>query len=577
MTIASIQPQSSGEKMEATDNVIAGEKKRGSESTGALPMIQLKVLPILKERQQQHGLRHSDYQRYRGYCSRRLRRLRETLKMPQGDKRHYKKKDVALSDLESPKGDSRYLEIPLTMAERGWAYAMELKEYANTEPRKRYHCIARLQKAMNCAKELLTLATDCSRVDARTKLECEAYSAFIHASFYFEMQLWSDAIEAYKKTQTIYSQIGQALGDHPEASVYDEKIKELLPSMRFCAYQTGAELDISELSAEFQSAAIEAMIAQRPKMSEFMFREHKITVPSEKLAALLVRLEDFEKKSDKQIEMYEEILVDLRDAIQTVRDSIRKEEAEGKVPKASMLLSYLIYLRLKVTNSRTELMILEKTQPKDCVRLLDMILHNLQEMKTIQDFGTDDFQNEVDTLSCVYKGIRCRYFADSYKTSKKWNEALALCDYAEEYFQKARKALPKDSPHLTLLAETEDYVSGLALECKAQVILTVKLEASPEEGFVRPTRPKVPLDERLDEFVLDEGLMKGEPNLARVPPDFEYTACKPMYFDLVEQQITYPIEEMEEAAGVKKSSPKKEGGGLTGLVKGLWGWGGSGK
>jgi signal recognition particle subunit SRP68 len=78
---------------------------------------------------------------------------------------------------------------------------MELKEYANTEPRKRYHCIARLQKAMNCAKELLTLATGCSRVDARTKLECEAYSAFIHASFYFEMQLWPEAIEAYKKTQ----------------------------------------------------------------------------------------------------------------------------------------------------------------------------------------------------------------------------------------------------------------------------------------------------------------------------------------------------------------------------------------
>jgi hypothetical protein len=89
-------------------------------------------------------------------------------------------------------------------------------------------------------------------------------------------------------------------------------------------------LDISELSAQFQSAAIEAMIAQRPKMSEFMFREHKITVPSEKLAALLVRLEDFEKKTDKKIEMYEEILVDLRDAIQTVRDSNRKEEVTDR-------------------------------------------------------------------------------------------------------------------------------------------------------------------------------------------------------------------------------------------------------
>lgn len=87
-------------------------------------------------------------------------------------------------------------------------------------------------------------------------------------------------------------------------------------------------MDISELSSQFQSAAIEAMIAQKPKMSEFMFREHKITVPSEKLAALLVRIDDFEKKSNKKIEMYEEILVELREAIQTVRDAIQKDQVK---------------------------------------------------------------------------------------------------------------------------------------------------------------------------------------------------------------------------------------------------------
>ena len=85
-------------------------------------------------------------------------------------------------------------------------------------------------------------------------------------------------------------------------------------------------------------------------------------------------------------------------------------------------------------------------------------------------------------------------------------------------------ALSRGSPHFLMMAETEEYVAGLAMECKAQVILALKLEAAPEEGFVKPTRPKVPLDERLDEFLLDETLMKGEPNLAKVPPDFEYVA-----------------------------------------------------
>ena len=40
--------------------------------------------------------------------------------------------------------------------------------------------------------------------------------------------------------RTIYSQIARALGDHPDAANYNEKASELLPSMRFCAYQTGA-------------------------------------------------------------------------------------------------------------------------------------------------------------------------------------------------------------------------------------------------------------------------------------------------------------------------------------------------
>lgn len=43
----------------------------------------MEVFRITKDAQQQHGLRHADYQRYRGYCSRRIRRLRKVLKIPQ--------------------------------------------------------------------------------------------------------------------------------------------------------------------------------------------------------------------------------------------------------------------------------------------------------------------------------------------------------------------------------------------------------------------------------------------------------------------------------------------------------------
>ena len=110
-------------------------------------------MKIIKEAQQQHGLRHGDYQRYRGYCSRRLRRLRKVLKVPQGDRRHFKKRDVTTVMVV----DDKFLQIPLTMAERAWSYAMQLRIEANTEPRKKFHLISRLRKAATYALQLQEL------------------------------------------------------------------------------------------------------------------------------------------------------------------------------------------------------------------------------------------------------------------------------------------------------------------------------------------------------------------------------------------------------------------------------------
>ena len=57
-------------------------------------------------------------------------------------------------------------------AERCWSHAMELKLYANTEPRKKFHMVRRLSKAAKYAEDLKKLC-DIDRVDARTKLEVQ--------------------------------------------------------------------------------------------------------------------------------------------------------------------------------------------------------------------------------------------------------------------------------------------------------------------------------------------------------------------------------------------------------------------
>jgi len=67
----------------------------------------------------------------------------------------------------------RFLMLPLIDAERAWAYAMQLKSEANTEPRKRFHMISRLRKAVQHANTLDRLCNDSGMFDARTKLEVE--------------------------------------------------------------------------------------------------------------------------------------------------------------------------------------------------------------------------------------------------------------------------------------------------------------------------------------------------------------------------------------------------------------------
>lgn len=63
--------------------------------------------------------------------------------MPQGDRRHFKRRDVTAAMVS----EDKFLQVPLMMAERAWSYAMQLRQESNTEPRKKFHLISRLKKA----------------------------------------------------------------------------------------------------------------------------------------------------------------------------------------------------------------------------------------------------------------------------------------------------------------------------------------------------------------------------------------------------------------------------------------------
>ncbi|GBF99974.1 hypothetical protein Rsub_12667 [Raphidocelis subcapitata] len=130
------------------------DKPAGGEVGGeAAPQqpISLNILATIRPAQQQNGLKHGDYGRYRVFCARRLRTLYKGLKFLHGRGRYQKRRlEVAMIT------DARWLMIPLLSAERAWAQAMEIK--ADNEDRKtaarRHHGIRRLAKASQWAAEL---------------------------------------------------------------------------------------------------------------------------------------------------------------------------------------------------------------------------------------------------------------------------------------------------------------------------------------------------------------------------------------------------------------------------------------
>jgi signal recognition particle subunit SRP68 len=110
-------------QVDKDDIVIDKDEAIESDKTPSIDFT-IEVLPFIKEAQNQHGLKHGDYQRYRLYCSRRLRRIRKSLHFTHGHRNRYHKRPITAAVIT----DVRYLYILLISAERAWSAAMELKQ-----------------------------------------------------------------------------------------------------------------------------------------------------------------------------------------------------------------------------------------------------------------------------------------------------------------------------------------------------------------------------------------------------------------------------------------------------------------
>lgn len=578
-----------------------GEENKENIQEGGLG---LEILQIIKESQQQHGLRHGDYQRYRGYCSRRLRRLRKTLGFKMGNRHKFVGKKVTVEILS----DSRYLLLVLMEAERAWSYAMQLKQEANTEPRKKFHLLARLRKAAKHSEKLEKLC-ESPRVDAKTKLEAQAYTAYLTGMVHFELQEWKLAMEAFNKCKTIYEKLASAFTEEL-AVLYRQRVDEISPNIRYCAYNIGDQNAINDLmqmrltggGGGMMAEKLEALITQaRTKqaatMSEVEWRGRSIPVKIDKARIFLLGLADNEAaiaqavNEETKEHLYETLLAECRDTIQAVREELKSEAKQrerssdnesGKVSNLQFLHSYLTYIKLCTLVKRNESMAhtlqakLKETgadenkrgpRPQDLIRLYDIILQSLAELSTLQGLEDDHtFQKEVSLKTLVYKAYRCFFIAQSYVLVKKWSEALVLYErvlkYAKEVQSKA-KSLNNSLKDLPDIQELIAEVNAEKYSLQAAAILDT--DEAPEVSSQHQVKDNMPLCERLENFHLDKTLVGKHPNLVQFPPEFQPIPCKPLFFDLALNHVAFPpLDDKVEQKGK---------GGLTGYIKGIFGFG----
>ncbi|KAJ8963661.1 hypothetical protein NQ314_005452 [Rhamnusium bicolor] len=482
----------------------------------------VEILKLIKDAQQQHGLRHGDYQRYRGYCSRRISRLRKVLKIPQGDRRHFKKRDVTDAHVANPRADERFLHIPLVLAERCWAYAMQLRQEANTEPRKKFHLVQKLRKACVYAMQLDELCKQ-DRCDARTRLEAQAYVAWIQGSLQFELQLWQQAVENLKKSQVIYEKLASTLPEEDQLP-YKQRVEEIAPSLRYCAYNIGDEkaVDLLELRSQGVLENFDALVSQTKEKAAVILHEVKwfnlkIPIRIERVRLFLVSIEGLDdslkhaEDNQAKIKILENLFIDLRDVISLTRDSARTEKQD------QLLLSYLLSIRIERTSQRNLLLIMQTRKPQDCVRLLDINIQQTTELSQNESIKDNrEAQNYYDLQLQAYRGLRSYYLARTHASQKRWREAAVLFHSAD----KAVKNINQGDFILeltALLSNVKDNAQMDTVNAQANFVL----DQQEDQAIPLPQKlykSKKPLVERLDEFREEPQLLSKNPNLVNLPP-----------------------------------------------------------
>lgn len=245
---------------------------------------------------------------------------------------------------------------------------------------------------------------------------------------------------------------------------YKQRVEEIAPSLRYCAYNIGdeKEVDLLELRSQGVLENFDTLISQSKEKGIFVEKLHclsfcfiflssaysaifllvlgsevlhevtwfgtKVPIRVERVRLFLLSIDGLDdslkhaENTQAKIKILENMFIDLRDII-----ALTREEARNDNKDVQLLLSYLISIRIERTVQRNLFLIQQSKKPQDCVRLFDIIIQQLTELRQSEMLKSNEgAQKKYQTELKAYRALRGFYLGKAHVAFKRWKEAVPL-------------------------------------------------------------------------------------------------------------------------------------------------------
>ncbi|KAL0583355.1 hypothetical protein ABG067_006735 [Albugo candida] len=549
----------------------------------------------------QNGLRHRDYQRYRQYCARRLRRIRKSANFLHGKGKTFLKRSIE----PEVSTDVRHLYIALYNTERAWGYAMQLKEDDTLEKAKygddassriKFHLTGRLRKAAEWSQRLESVCA--VKADARTSLEAEAYKGYMTGIYAFYKEEHEEALRQLRTARRIYADLAK-VGSVSQQELFQASAEELDPFIRFCNHrlsqQQGNAIGFSEegdqaesneksgsnalLRSKIETVLLEARKQKAEKLETVCWKGKSISLQPQKILLAYLQTQEvsallqdtkqgFEKNEEalylRLFSCFDELMGSIKTAITAMQQQAKSGVAliHSDIEVLQLLEEYVQFLKwtkqidrsialMKQLNCKNDKK--QTQEPTNLIHILDMLMQNVTDILKIPHLNDTEsvLYARYQAYACLFRAIRAAQHAQLYLRTKKFAEAMTLFQYGSNLLEQYKAIMRSNA------AATDETLREFAETTSKELIGAESRTIA--QYFLANSKEQENMEKRLDKLsvVSDAGSKRfpalldrqheyngGKPDrmydLIVVPPAFKAVPCKPLLFDIAHNELTFP-------------------------------------